>query len=72
MMSATGTFVLKSNNHHFIHHFSNLVSQRTSIMLQIIIALLISTGQLSSAEQWESLSPDQQSTLVGDLDTIGG
>lgn len=41
-------------------------------MIQIIIALLITLGRLTSAEQWEQLSPSQQIELVIDLDTTSG
>jgi len=40
-------------------------------MIQIIIALLISLGQLSSPEQWEHLSSEQQHQLIIGVDTVG-
>ena len=41
-------------------------------MIQIIIALLITLGRLTSAEQWEHLSTSQQEELIIDLDTFSG
>lgn len=37
-------------------------------MIQIIIALLITLGRLTSVEQWEQLSPSQQETLIIGVD----
>ena len=41
-------------------------------MIQIIIALLITLGRLSSSEQWEQLTPEQQNHLIIGTDTILG
>lgn len=39
-------------------------------MTQIIIALLLSLGQLASVEQWETLSLEQQDALIVGVDTV--
>lgn len=38
-------------------------------MIQIIIALLITLGRLTSAEQWEQLSASQQELLLQSIVT---
>ena len=40
-------------------------------MIQLIIALLISLGQISSEAEWSQLSPTEQTQLIIDVDTLG-
>lgn len=49
----------------------DLTYKQFFIMTQILIALLITLSRLASPEEWYQLSPNEQSELVIDLDTIG-
>jgi len=69
------TFVLKLNQSSTLSpaKASKTDKQKTPfIMIQIIIALLITLGRLTSAEQWEQLSPQQQNELIIDTDISMG
>jgi hypothetical protein len=41
-------------------------------MIQIIIAMLITLGKLSSVEHWDQLNPTQQNEMIIGTDTVIG